>query len=279
MRPADHRLGARRTAPDKKFQALRIMRISFIGSGNAATHLAALLLKEGHTIETIYSPHPKHAQRLAKKVKAKAVSSVSGLHLADCLILAVKDDRLAEVIKEIPPASCLVLHTSGSEPLSLLKKKFKNCGVLYPVQTFSIHSPVPEKIPFCIEASNPSSLRKIKKLAHSLSGQVWMMTSRERKAVHLAAVFANNFSNHLFAIAERIVKKYNISFDILKPLIEETVSKINRQSPSEIQTGPAARGDRLTMKAHLALLAGDPESRALYRLFSASIGSEVHDKK
>jgi len=255
------------------------MKISFIGSGNAATHLATLFTKAGHTVETVYSAHPAHAQRLAKKIKAKAVRKISDTLSGDCLIIAVKDDRIRDVVRMLPVTDCLVLHTSGTESLSLLSKKFNNCGVLYPVQTFSIHSPAPEEVPFCIEASNSSSLAKAKKLARSISRQVQVMNSMERKTVHLAAVFVNNFTNHLFTLAEDLLKKKKLKLEILRPLVQETVSKIRRQSPSEVQTGPASRGDSKTLREHLALLAGDKTTRAIYRMISQSINLDASGQK
>jgi predicted short-subunit dehydrogenase-like oxidoreductase (DUF2520 family) len=255
------------------------MNVSFIGSGNVATHLAALFLKAGHSVNAVYSAHPAHARRLAKKIHAQAVPEISGTLRGDCVIVAVQDDSIPAVVKEIPATDCLVLHTSGAEPLSLLGKKFRNCGVLYPVQTFSMHSPSPESIPFCIEASNTASLAKIKKLARSVSRQVQVMNSKERKNVHLAAVFTNNFSNHLFVIAENILKKKNLKLELLLPLIDETVAKIRLQSPADVQTGPAQRGDEQTMREHLALLGTDRTAKSLYRLFSQSIRERVRRKK
>jgi len=247
------------------------MNVSFIGSGNVATHLATLFRKAGHTITSVYSRHPAHAKRLATKVKARVVKNISETLNSDCLVIAVKDDKIPEVLKALPASRILVLHTSGTEPLSLLKSKFKNCGVLYPVQTFSKNSPAPKKIPFCIEASNPASLTRLRKLARSISPDVQVMDSKKRKEVHLAAVFANNFSNHLMAIAEELLKRRHLKLELLLPLMEETLSKISKVSPAKMQTGPAARGDRQTIQEHLRMLKGDKHFSVIYKALTESI--------
>jgi predicted short-subunit dehydrogenase-like oxidoreductase (DUF2520 family) len=247
------------------------MKISFIGSGNVATHLAVLFRKAGHTITSVYSHHPAHARTLARKVRAKAAKDISDTLDSDCLVLAVKDDLIPALLKKLPVSSCLVVHTSGTEPLALLRAKFRNRGVLYPVQTFSKNSPAPRKVPFCIEASNTASLSVLRKLARSVSPEVQVMNSPKRKQVHLAAVFANNFSNHLMAIAEVLLKRQHLSLDLLRPLLEETVAKTRKQSPARIQTGPAARGDVQTLREHLHLLKKDKRFTAIYKALSDSI--------
>jgi predicted short-subunit dehydrogenase-like oxidoreductase (DUF2520 family) len=236
-----------------------------------ATHLAARFAKAGHTILFIYSTRPANARRLARKVRAKATQNISDTLQADTVIIAVHDDAIAEVVNKLPASDCLVLHTSGAEPMALLRKKFKNCGVLYPVQTFSIHSPAPLHIPFCLEAANASSLTALKKLARSLSRDIQVMNSRKRKQVHLAAVFVNNFSNHLLAIAEELLKQEHLKLKLLQPLLEETISKTGKQSPSKIQTGPAARGDKQTMQEHIRMLKKHKDFLAIYKALSESI--------
>ena len=254
------------------------MIVSFIGSGNVATHLATRFAKAGHTILFVYSERPANARRLAKKVKAKATTKISDTLQADIVIIAVHDDAIAEVVNNMPASRCLVVHTSGAEPLSLLRKKLTNCGVLYPVQTFSIHSPTPLTIPFCLEASNAASLSVIKKLARSVSQDVQVMNSKKRKQVHLAAVFVNNFSNHLLAIAEELLKHEHLKLKLLQPLLEETISKTGKQSPSKIQTGPAARGDQQTMQEHIRMLKKHKGFLSIYKAISDSIGSKGRNR-
>lgn len=248
------------------------MNISFIGSGNVATHLALLLLKSNHRIIHIYSEHFAHANKLAKKVNATAVKNLDEVaNQSQCVIVAVKDEAIADVIKKLPSTDCLILHTSGTQPIEPLKDKFINCGVLYPVQTFSKNSPTPKLIPFCIEAGHKNSLAKIKKIASSISKSVHVMSSKKRLIVHLTAVMSNNFSNHLFALSEHILKKNKLSFKMLHPLITETLNKIQHQSPSKIQTGPAVRNDNKTIQTHLSLLKSNKKQQELYKSLTKSI--------
>jgi len=248
------------------------MNISFIGSGNVASQLALLLFKSDHRIINIYSSHYANANKLAKQVKAKPVKQIDQVATkSDFVIIAVRDEVITEVIENLPVTNCTILHTSGTTSIELLKKKFINCGVLYPVQTFSRNAPTPSVIPFCIEASNRSSLSKIKKTASSLSSSIHVMSSEKRLIVHLTAVITNNFTNHLFALSESILNKNKLPFKILYPLIAETLKKVQHQSPSKVQTGPAVRKDNKTLQTHLSLLKSDKQLHELYKALTKSI--------
>jgi len=231
------------------------MKISIIGSGNVATHLANNFYKKGYEIVNIYSRTFENSQKLAKKVNALSINSITDLNRdVDILIISVSDMVIKNIVEHIDFEPKLVAHTTGSVSINILNK-FKNYGVLYPLQTFTKDVYVNmQNTPFCLEANNNKSLLKLKKLASSVSNNIIKLNSEQRLQCHIAAVFANNFTNHMFTIAEDLLKQKNIPFDIIKPLILETVNKIQNHSPKEMQTGPAIRNDKNTIDCHLNAL-------------------------
>lgn len=191
------------------------------------------------------------------------------LPTADVYIMAIKDDAIPLVSEEINPTGLLV-HTSGSVPLSTLSKH-NNIGVFYPLQTFTSGRKVDfKKIPICLEAKQEDSLALLQKLAGYISGTVEIIDSEKRKALHVAAVFVNNFTNHLYHIGNEICDEYQIDFSILTPLIKETANKLDVLPPKKAQTGPARRGDQKTLHNHLRLLKIG-QHREIYKLMSNSI--------
>ena len=226
----------------------------------------------------MYSRRKAAATTLAAKVKAAAITDLQKLDpQASIYIIAVKDDAIATVAKQLKLGSAIVVHTSGSVPMAVLKGVSKNYGVLYPLQTFSKGKAVDLRTtPVCIEASNRQTAQQLSYFARSISGNVQKVSSEQRKVLHLAAVFACNFSNHLYAVAEGILKKNKLSLHLLQPLIEETALKIRHASPVKMQTGPAVRGDKKTMDAHLQLIR-DADTRKLYTLLSKGI-IKLHKK-
>jgi predicted short-subunit dehydrogenase-like oxidoreductase (DUF2520 family) len=253
------------------------MKIIIIGSGNVATHLGIALKAANHKILQVYSRSESAAKTLAKKLSSTYTNDIQKISEAEVYILAVSDNSIQEVIDEIwnrksEIRNSIVLHTSGSVPANVFEKKFKNYGVLYPVQTFSVKHPVSFKnIPVCIESSNALTQKKITALAKTITKKIHFINSDQRKKIHLAAVFANNFSNHLFAIAEDILTREKISFELLRPLILETAMKIQRDSPLQMQTGPAKRGDTAVIEDHLKMLGNKRELKTIYKLLSESI--------
>ena len=249
------------------------MKIFLIGSGNVATQLGKAFLRCGHEIVFVYSRDLAHAAKLGRKLKTNfgnTLSAVSSFS-ADIYIVAVKDDAIAGVVKKMPDLKGeLVIHTSGATDISVLKKKFKNCGVLWQVQTIKARTKVDFKnVPMVIEASNPSSEKTLRKLATDLSNKVHSCNSKQRRVLHLGAVWINNFPNHLYFLAESLLKKHNMPFELFGPLMLSTV-EIGMKNPEAAQTGPAKRNDKKTMASHLKLLP-DKNYRTLYRLISKSI--------
>lgn len=249
------------------------IKISIIGSGNLATQLGLALYKEGYFISQIYSRNKKNAETLSKKLSAKAIVDLKKLSTDSSIyIIAVKDDAIESVAKQIKLKNQVIVHTSGSVSIDVLKKSSKNYGVFYPLQTFSKEKSVDFKItPICIEANNNSTSTTLQYFAKSISSNVQKVNSEQRKKIHLAAVFACNFSNHMYAIAEQLLANDKLSLDLLKPLIEETANKIKENNPSKVQTGPAMRNDKKTMEGHLKLLKKEKDLQKIYELISKSI--------
>ncbi|MEW6467428.1 MAG: Rossmann-like and DUF2520 domain-containing protein [Bacteroidota bacterium] len=246
-------------------------RIVFIGAGNVATHLAQAFYRAGYPIAAVCSRTRASAGTLAEKVKAPFTNRLHELPAADVYIIAVNDDAIARVARHPFPAQALVLHTSGGTGLDVLKQHSKR-GVLYPLQTFSrAHSVDMKQVPFCIEAGSPQALSLLRRLALSVSGNIHRVSSQQRQVLHLAAVFACNFSNHLYAIADELLSASKLPFRLLEPLIAETARKAIEEGPARSQTGPAIRKDHQVMKKHLQLLSNKKELQRLYRLMSRSI--------
>lgn len=250
------------------------MKIFLIGSGNVATQLGKALKRSGHEIVFIYSRTISHAAKLGKKLKTSVGSHLDAAlsYPADVYIIAVKDDAIPEVVKKLPALkNSLVLHTSGATDISALKRKFKNSGVLWQIQTINPEAKTDfKRVPLVIEASNSSSQKKLTKLARSLSDKVYVFNSKQRRVLHLAAVWSNNFVNHLYYLTEELLKKHRLPYRIFEPLILSTVQNAMK-NPKESQTGPAKRNDKKTMQTHLKLLSKNKNHRNLYIQLSKSI--------
>jgi len=249
------------------------MNIVCIGSGNVATHLAIAFKAMGAEIVQVWSKDSRNAEILAALTKAKPIQSWAELdRSADCYVIAVKDDVIATVAAHLKGVKGIVVHTSGATAMDALAGAGSGYGVLYPLQTFSKTKAVDlKKVPFCIEGDRPETLEKIAAIAQLLSHEVAEVSTEQRKILHLAAVFACNFSNHLYHLSSQLLAQHELKFDLLKPLIMETAAKIQYASPAEVQTGPAVRGDEETMRKHLDLLKDSPELQHIYELLSNSI--------
>lgn len=257
----------------KLFKMNEVQNVVIIGAGNVGTHLAYILKEKGFLISEIYSRNPMHAQQLAAEIGCEYCDNLQDINAeADIYIFAVKDDALDELASHIYLPGKIVLHTSGAAETNKLERISENYGVFYPLQTFSKTRPVNwQEIPICVEAANKETLTKIKKLAQSLSHKVLETTFEQRRNLHVAAVFVNNFTNHLLRNAYMLMQKNALPFDVLKPLALETIEKAFALNPEQAQTGPAIRGDKNTIAAHEALLAAQPEILQLYKEITSSI--------
>ena len=248
------------------------MKIVLLGSGNVANHLGNLLYKNGNNIIQVYNKHNESGTTLANKLNTKFIDNISNINKnADLYIISVIDDYLEKLVSELAVNSGIVVHTSGTKSIKCLKK-YENYGVLYPLQTFSKDTTLNyNEIPFLIEANTNQNLITLKEFATTFSDNIFETDSEKRKVVHTAAVFACNFTNYMFSISENILNKNNISFDILKPLIKETVNKALTNNPSVSQTGPAKRKDINVINEHLKLLENDKNYQKIYGLVSENI--------
>lgn len=249
------------------------MRVSIIGSGNVATHIAKALKDANVTLLHIWSHNVENAKILADKVNANAVAELSQIDMddSDLIIISVKDDAIAAVSTQLNNYKGLIAHTSGAVSIVSLASH-ENFGVLYPLQTFSKHKDLDfGNVPLCLEANNATNLDLLKLFAKLISKSVYEVNSEQRKTLHLAAVFACNFPNYLYGVAQQLLVQNHLDFDIIKPLIIETANKIQTALPMEVQTGPAVRNDEQTLKKHEGMLQGHPEWLNIYQLLSNQI--------
>lgn len=249
------------------------MQMILIGAGNLATQLALALADKGHVFLQVYSRTESSAQVLADALGCQAVVQPEQIQPnAELYICALKDDALPSILPRLNFGTGLVVHTAGSLPMDVLSDYSPNHGVFYPLQTFSKFRRVDfSVIPIFIEAALPESLLLLQTLALDLSQTVVPASSMQRKQLHLAAVFANNFVNYLYGISEDLVNEQGLDFRYLLPLIEETAGKVKTLSPHQAQTGPAVRFDRAVIDKHLSALKEHPDWQMLYETLSKGI--------
>lgn len=255
---------------------MKAQTVSFIGSGNLAWHLAQALDNTEYAVREVYSRNRKHAEALVSNLYSAEVNPTLDFSASSSriFIIAVPDDAIREVAQELVlPDDSILVHTSGSQPLSILGYSASdNIGVLYPLQTFSKSKKVDFRdIPFFIESENNNTDKVLVALAKSISKKVFKITSKDRKALHVAAVFASNFTNHMLFIAQEIMKENKLSFDWLKPLIAEMINKSLSIGPENAQTGPARRGDLEILDNHLKFLENDEQVAEIYKVISQHI--------
>lgn len=237
-----------------------------------ATHLGKALLKKGFSINQVYSKNIDHAFELADALNAMPCDDMRFItDESDLYIICIKDDFIEAIAKQLNLKNKIVVHTSGSVAMDVLAQ-FDNYGIFYPLQTFSKETKVNmSEVPFCIEANGNKTQNELLDLAKVLSTKVYEINSEQRKKIHLAAVFACNFSNYLYSISEAILNENNMDFELLKPLILETAKKIQGNSPKDVQTGPAKRNDQEVLKNHINQLANAKDYQEIYRLITDNI--------
>ncbi len=246
-----------------------MIKVSIIGSGNVAQHLIQVfqLNSQIELVQVVARDIKKVAHLLDSN---RITSDYTQLQEADLYIIAVSDDAIAEVSSALPFKNRLIAHTSGTVALDSLNSNNRP-AVFYPLQTFSKDKPIDFKsVPICLEAENETDVQILKQLAHSISNAVYEINSEQRKALHVAAVFVNNFVNYLYQMGNEICDANAIPFEILKPLIQETANKIATLSPKNAQTGPAKRNDLKTIAAHEEFLK-DENQAAIYKLLTQSL--------
>jgi len=242
--------------------------VVLVGSGNVAFHLAkAFEMSTKIDLIQRYSRDPKNDQYFNSNIPKS--NNINKLKTADIYIIAINDDAISSFSKQLTFTKGLVVHTSGNKPLDSLQCN-ANKGVFYPLQTFSKELELNyDKIPICIETEHKNDMELLNYFSSSISNNVYEINSQQREKLHIAAVFANNFSNHMFKLANDICVENNFSFEILKPLIFETTQKLNNLSPDEAQTGPAQRNDIKVIKKQLQQL--NKNKKEIYNLVTKSI--------
>lgn len=246
-----------------------MVKVVIIGSGKVAQHLILAFRESGNVhIVQVLARNPKMLE--IQFPDLDIITNPEQLTVADIYLIAVADHAIASVSNTLLLKDQLVVHTSGTTSLSVLNSKNRR-GVFYPLQTFTQGKQIDyTQIPFCLEAENEADYNRLKKLAESVSNAVYQVSEDQRKALHLAAVFVCNFTNHLYQIGEDLCNEHNVPFAVLKPLISETADKIQTLSPKEAQTGPALRGDTETLNRHLEML-NQTTQKEIYQLLTKSI--------
>jgi predicted short-subunit dehydrogenase-like oxidoreductase (DUF2520 family) len=258
------------------------MKVTLIGAGNVAWHLGSKLFESGCEIVQVFSRNLSKARELAELLNANFTDNLDEITTEAALyLLAIHDDAIGSVARQLLTrgfSDKLFAHTSGATPMNVFSDDEKNrwtalrFGVLYPLQTFSRKRAADfSQIPFCIDANNKEDRERLTVLARQLSPHVYLVNDEQRAVLHVAAVFVNNFSNHLFHVGHEILAKHDLPFALLLPLIWETVAKLDDGTPFDMQTGPARRNDFSTIQRHLAMLKSEPHYQELYQLITQSI--------
>lgn len=249
--------------------------VVFIGAGNLATNLAKALYRKGFRIVQVYSRTEESARALAGVVEAGYTTDLQDVSKeAKLYIVSLKDDALDELLPQITEGKqdALLVHTAGSIPMNIWEGYAVHYGVFYPMQTFSKQREVDfREVPFFIEARKAEDVNLLKAVAGTLSEKVYDANSEQRRSLHLAAVFTCNFTNHLYVLAAQLLEEYNLPFDVMLPLIDETAHKVHELAPRDAQTGPAVRYDENVICKHLSMLADTPALQEIYKLMSKSI--------
>lgn len=251
------------------------MKVVIVGAGNLATGVALEMHRVGITIGQVYSRTEESAAALAKRVGSVWTTDPGQvIDDTDLYLFALKDSALLEIISRIKPNKGLWVHTAKSVHMDVFKGHVERYGVFYPLQTFTRERPISlDGTWIFLELHAPEDEKMLKKVAQALSGKVQCLSSKKRKMLHLSAVFACNFTNHMYHLATKLVEEEGIPGEVLFPLIDETAAKIHTIPPADAQTGPAVRFDKTIIDNQLALLK-DPAMKALYQLISQNIYKE-----
>lgn len=256
--------------------ANNVLKIAFAGAGNVAWHLSQAFTFAGHRVNAVYSRSETSRNDLASILPDARPLSLPDFtnHDVDILIIAVPDAALVQLLANLKVnQGTIIAHTSGSQPLVVLNTVMGAMpAVFYPLQTFSKSKNVDLKqVPILLEAEEEITLQKLEVLANSISQQVLRVNSDTRKELHLAAVFACNFTNHLLGISQQLLEEAKLPKNLLQPLIQETFAKALQHNPFQVQTGPAIRHDDNVIKAHLDMLSTHPAYKELYQKLTESI--------
>lgn len=251
--------------------------IVLLGYGNVANHLVtAILESEDCNLLQMYNRTEVEQSDIPGNIPF--TTRLEDIPEADLYLLCVSDTAIPNLSASLPFSNRLVAHVSGATSMEAIYPKNRR-AVCYPLQTFTKGREISLKeVPFCLEAENETDMKTLQAFAGSLSSEVHTITSEQRRYLHLAAVFANNFTNHLFGISEEILKETHLSLNLLRPLLLETVHKALDMHPENAQTGPAVRSDQKTIHSHLDLLKSSIH-KEIYTLLTRSISQSYGRKK
>lgn len=255
------------------------MEFIIVGAGNVAVHMAVAIKNAGLRIKQVYSRTTRAAEELASQLSVDYTNDIGQIDKdGDVYLFMLADDALEEILEQIELDEKIFIHTSGSTGMDILKKYSDRYGVIYPLQTFNKHIALDfENVPLFIEASDNKTLSLINTVTNKLSRSVTYANSVQRSYLHVAAVFACNFSNHMYTIAEKLLKENNISFEVLMPLIKETTRKAIEHGPSHVQTGPAMRNDKNILNFHQDMLGNQQDIQTIYSYISEHIFNYYHN--
>ncbi len=250
--------------------------ITIIGAGNLAWHLAPALDNAGYAVREVYSRNPQHARQLTERLyDAQVVETLDfSASPSGIFIICVPDDAIEPVVREmVLPDNALLIHTSGSKPRQVLSfAAAETTGVFYPLQTFSKARRIDfSNIPVFVEADTEETEKTLVKMGKAISRKVVVLNEQQRLALHVAAVFASNFTNHMLRLAHEIAEENNLKPDWLNELIAETVNKVFDLGPEASQTGPARRGDLATLDRHMEFLKENHALAEIYKIISQDI--------
>jgi predicted short-subunit dehydrogenase-like oxidoreductase (DUF2520 family) len=253
-------------------QQIYSMQVVIIGSGNVATILGRLFIKNNHTVLQVMSRNLAHAEVLGKELGCSFTNFEGKTNLdADLYLVSLTDNILFDLNKSFNLGNKLIVHTAGSITKDVLSTISTNYGVFYPFQSLRKENTTLPQIPFLVDANTEEATQKLEELAKTLSGIVKRTTDDERIKLHVSGVMVSNFTNHLYSLAEDFCVKEGVDFSLLYPLIKETADRITSHSPQKMQTGPAIRNDVYTLDKHLKVLATHPKLKYIYLKLTDSI--------
>lgn len=237
------------------------------------TQLGTALVNKGVEIVQVYSRNLGHANKLAEALNSEGINKLEYLKEdVDLYLFSLKDDAYEEVLKNWKLNGVNMAHTSGSLDANIFKPHSDSYAVFYPFQSFTVGRKIKwDELPFFVNASKEKLHQSLNQLGKAIGGKVVQLDHQQRKIYHLAAVFANNFVNRLFHIAQEICEAEDLDFDLMRPLIKETADKVMDDLPSEMQTGPASRVDLEVLNMHFSALSGNPDKQKVYQILSESI--------
>jgi predicted short-subunit dehydrogenase-like oxidoreductase (DUF2520 family) len=256
------------------YTIMTIKKITIIGTGNVAYSLGKLFVTHGYHIAQVFGRNIEDATKLAQLLKSQPVNDLQQLQQnTDLYLICVTDDAISQITTHFPTTALPVLHTAGSVAMDILQNASPNIGVFYPLQSLKKSVDTLPEIPFLITANNKLLEDALLHLAKNMHCQAQATTCQSRKAMHLSAVFASNFTNYMYYCAEQISQENQVSFNLLQPLILETAQRLKHHLPSQMQTGPAVRGDVTTQKKHIEML----ESKDILKDIYTSVSTHIFE--